>query len=53
MQSYSFSLLAGGIKDFMHQEATYEKWVLNRPCEAKMVDSLLSLADLDKVLSDP
>ena len=53
IELYSFVRVAGGIKDFTHQESTYDKWVLNRPFQAKMVDSLLSLADLDKVSSDP
>ncbi|XP_065064905.1 uncharacterized protein LOC135691081 [Rhopilema esculentum] len=47
------SKTAGGIKDFTHRKETYEKWVLNRPFQAKMVESLLSLADLDNFSSDP
>ena len=41
------------IKSFVHQQNTYEKWVLNRPFQAKMVRSKLSLADIDEVSSNP
>lgn len=44
---------SGGIKDFAHQDCTYEKWVLNRPFQAKVVESLLSYADLDKTSANP
>ena len=50
---FSNSSSAGGIKDFTHQDSTYEKWVLNRPFQARMVDSLLSLAEIDKTASNP
>ena len=43
----------GGIKNFAHQDATYEKWVLNRPFQARMVDKLQSLAQIDSVDSNP
>ena len=50
---YSNFSSAGGIKDFTHQDSTYEKWVLNRPFQARMVDSLLSLAEIDKTANNP
>ncbi len=45
--------MLGGIKNFSHQQSTYEKWVLNRPFQAKMVESLLHLAEIDKTSSNP
>ena len=48
-----FFLFTGGIRNFSHQEQTYEKWVLNRPLQAKIVESLMSMSDLDKVSSNP
>ena len=41
------------MKSFVHQQNTYEKWVLNKPFQAKMVQSMLSLADIDEIASIP
>ena len=44
----------GGVKSFVHHGVnTYEKWILNKPFQAKMVQSMLSLADIDKISSSP
>ena len=43
----------GGIKSFVHQQNTYEKWVLNRPFQATMVQSMLSLVDIYEISSNP
>ena len=50
---FSNSSSAGGINDFTHQDSTYFKWVLNRSLQARMVDSLLSLAGIDKKARNP
>ena len=47
------SKTTGDVKHFVHQQNTYEKWVLNRPFQAKMVQSMLSLADIDEISSNP
>ena len=47
------SKTTGCIKSFVHQQNTYEKWVLKRPFQAKMVQSVLSLADIDEISSNP
>ena len=47
------SKTTGGVKSFVHQQNTYEKWVLNRRFQAKMVQSMLSLADIDEIFSSP
>ena len=47
------SKTTGGVKSFVHQQITYEKWVLKRPFLAKMVQSMLSLADIDEIASNP
>ena len=47
------SKTAGGIKNFITQENTYEKWVLTRPFQAKYVDALLTYASLNKHENDP
>ncbi len=47
---FSISSLAGGIKDFTHQDS--EKWILNRPFQVRMVDSLLSLAENGKTANN-
>ena len=43
----------GGIKNFAHQDVTYDKWVLNRPFQARMVKKLWSLTQIDSVDSNP
>ena len=45
--------ISGGVKNFAQQESTYEKWVLNRPFQAKMVDDLRSLAELENMAVNP
>ena len=45
--------LIGGIRNFSHNQNTYEKWVLNRPFQAKMVESLLCLAEIGKPSTNP
>ena len=47
------SKTTGGVKSFVHQQNTSEKWVLNRPFQANMVQSMLSLADIDEISSNP
>ena len=49
------SKTAGGIKNFITQENTYEKWkwTLTRPFQAKYVDALLTYASLNKQENDP
>ena len=47
------SKTTGGVKSFVHQQNTYEKWVLNRLFQAKMVQSMLSLADINEISSNP
>ena len=47
------SKTTGGVESFVHQQNTYEKWVLNRPFQAKMVQSMLSLTDIDEISSNP
>ena len=47
------SKVTGGVKSFVHQQNTYEKWVLNRPFQVKMLQSMLSLADIDEISSYP
>ena len=47
------SKTTGDVKSFVHQQNTYEKWVLNRPFQAKMVQSMLSHADIDEISSNP
>ena len=43
----------GGVKSFVHQQNTYEKWALNRPFQTKMVQSMLFLVDIDEISSNP
>ena len=40
------SKTAGGIRSFMNKAAAYDKWVLCRPFQAKLVEGLLEIADL-------
>ena len=47
------SKTTGGVKSFVHQQNAYEKWILNRPFQAKMVQSMLSLVDIDEISSNP
>ena len=48
-----FDCFIGGTKAFTHNAGTYDKWVLNRPFQAKISDSLLHLAEFDKDTADP
>ena len=43
----------GGIKKFITQESTHEKWLLTRPFQAKYVDAVLTYASLNKLENDP
>ena len=47
------SKTTGGVKSFVHQQNTYEKWVLNRPFQTKIVQSMLSLSDINEISSNP
>ena len=47
------SRTTGCIKSFVPQQNTYEKWALNRPFQAKMVQSIFSLADIDEISFNP
>ena len=40
------SKTAGGIKNFMKQDSTSEKWVLTSPFQAKCMDAFLTYANL-------
>ena len=44
---------AGGIKNFVSQDCTYEKWVLSRPGQAEYVQALRQQCKLDTNLSNP
>ena len=38
---------SGGIENFTTQAGTYDKWVLSRPFQAKLVEALLEIVGLD------
>ena len=46
------SKTTGGVKSFVHQQNTYEKWALNRPFQTKIM-SMLFLVDIDEISSNP
>ena len=45
--------IAGGIKNFMSQDSTYEKWVLSRAGQAEYKSELLMIARMDKDAMEP
>ena len=47
------SKTAGGIKNFIKQDSTSEKWVLTRPFQVKYMDAFLTYANLNKQENDP
>ena len=47
------SKTASGIKNYINQDSTYEKWVITKPFHAKYVGALLTYANLNKQENDP